>query len=280
MGSQHSRQQPKSGNSRLNGHGSYDTNSEIQFTSKQLPAGGQERARSKEAAVSRWRIPKNRKRRRIEDEDELAEPAHYTKTPMPTSIVTWQVDMLAEMAKHNPDFIHDLLNTADVESTKQRDKINTLESAIIHEREKHEEKEQLHNEKYKSLEERFAKLRIQAASALRGESEDTDIAKVSDETIVREWSELSYNIKNFVSDQFTEKPQDETGILQKIMNWPYAWPMIPIDEISGLRKSILRRGLWFMIHHHIFSKYGKNWCGNISQALAHHIAKQGNKLSQ
>ncbi|KAM0256663.1 hypothetical protein ACHAQJ_004817 [Trichoderma viride] len=233
-----------------------------------------------------------KKRRRIEDEDELALPGERNRirTSPVSEIKDWETEnwpaaIVRKQAVSDPEFIRHLLDAAgpkiwallmeqaisdpnflrgslDSGSSKAK-RVGTLESEIKKEKEIHQQKEKSYN----ILRSKFADLEIDRNSALMAN-------KAADDTIKGAWKQLDYNIKNFVSNYLTERPQNEMSILNETRCDQHAKSMTPIEETVHLRDNHLRRHLWQIIYLYIFSGSSKNWYGEIGHALAHHIGQQ------
>ncbi|KAL6828350.1 hypothetical protein V8C40DRAFT_264323 [Trichoderma camerunense] len=233
-----------------------------------LGSNDQELENSELVVIGQRPAPCTRKRNRVKDEeeDELAMPARYSRIRTSTmpGAENWEAFALSQLAQRDPQVVCDLLDSNRAEIKRQRVKIKSLEAEISQEKKSHEEQRSKLTKKMKAL-------RIQNQNFLLQNREDFGTKKASDDTIKGMWWQLSYKIKNTVSNYFTERPQDETIFVNGI---EYHIPpqSKSRDQILAIRDSIKRRQLWNAIFYHIFSGNSRYSLGNIGGPIARLLA--------
>lgn len=236
-----------------------------------LGSNDQELANARLVVISQPPAPGTRKRNRVKDEeeDELAMPARYSR--MRTSAMpgaeNWEAFALYQLAQRDPQVVCDLLDSNRAEIKRQRVKIKSLETEISREKKSHEEQRSKLTKKMKTL-------RIENQNLLLQNREDFGTKKASDDTIKSMLWQLSYKIKNIVSNYFTEWPQAETMSTNDIGFDGFAQSEL-FDQIPAVRDSIKRRQLWSAIFYHIFSGNSRYSLGNIGGPIARLIADLG-----
>lgn len=226
---------------------------------------------SGQVAISQGPNTRARKRNRVKDEeeDELASPMTYTRmcTSATPVMENWEAYALCQLAKSNPESVCHLLDGNRAEIERQRTKIKSLEAEIKQEKKSHEENRRI-------LDNRIKVLSCEMEQLLLQNTEDFGTKKASDDTIKRMWGQLSYKIKNTVSNYFTEWPQDETISINGV---EYGRPAesTSADQILAVRDSLKRRQLWGHLYCNIFAAVSRYHLGYFSAAMARLIAHLG-----
>ncbi|KAL7950825.1 hypothetical protein V8C42DRAFT_340422 [Trichoderma barbatum] len=218
-------------------------------------------------AISQHPNPKTRKRVRIDDEeDELVLPAKQTRmrTPAMPGLENWEAFTLKALAQRDPEALCALLDASRAENKRRCSQIEHLEAVIEHEKESQKEKRCSLNKEIKVLRKKM--------EALLKNPTDFGTKKASDDTIKSMWCQLSYRIKNTVSNYFTEWPQEEMIVINGVeydQHAQSAWA----DEIMHTRRSIGRRQLWNTLFRDVFSGNEEDCHGEIGGMLARLISK-------
>jgi hypothetical protein len=179
----------------------------------------QDLASSARTAATQLRTPDHRKRRRIEDGDELAMPEERIKirTSPTAETIDWELEnwpaaMMVKQATSNPDFIRYILDapgpkTCDLlmeqaisdpsylngllnAGSSKAKLVGALESEIKQEQELHQQKEKLQDERHKILWKKFKDLKIDYASILLAKT-DFDTNKAADDAIKGAWKPIT-----------------------------------------------------------------------------------------
>ncbi|KAJ4861039.1 hypothetical protein T069G_06027 [Trichoderma breve] len=252
------------------GHDASQTKIQEQNASQNYHSCGnnQQLVSSGQAAVSQGPNTRARKRNRVKDEeeDELASVTKYTKTRTSATpgVKNWKAYTLCQLAKSDPESVCDLLDGNEAEIERQRVKIKSLEAEIKQEKKSHEENRRILDNKIKAL-------TCQMGQLLAQNAEDFGTKKASDDTIKGMWWQLSYKIKNTVSNYFTERPQDETISVGGIEYHIPAKPT-PAGRILAVRDSLKRRQIWGHLYCNIFAPHSRCHLGYIGGSMARRIA--------
>ncbi|KAL7800434.1 hypothetical protein V8C43DRAFT_327237 [Trichoderma afarasin] len=218
---------------------------------------------SGQVAISQGPNTRARKRSRVKDEeeDELASPMKYTRTCTSATPVVenWEAYALCQLAKSNPESVCHLLDGNRAEIERQRIKIKSLKAEIKQEKKLNEENRRIFDNRIKAL-------TCEMAQLLQN-TEDVGTKKASDDTIKSMWWQLSYKIKNTVSNYFTEWPQDETISINGIEH-PVAAQSKSDDQVLALRDSLKRRQLWGHLFCHIFAALSHYHLRHIGGSIA------------
>lgn len=215
-------------------------------------------------AVDQHQTTKSRKRNHIKSEDELAQSAKHprTRTYSETDIENWESVMIEELSSIHPKAIRSLLNASKSTIKQQRSRMKQMEATIQRDKMTHEQKERSQNERYAALEKDFTALKAEMASILVANVEYFG-PKVSDDTIIGEWAQLGYNVRNIVSNYLTKTLKAKTTD----------------NAMLQLRDTNTRSRLWETIFFHCFGGFAECSKDEIGRILAHHIAWIGNWLS-
>lgn len=220
----------------------------------------QELVDSEQVEISQSPNLRTRKRNRGEDEeeDELALPTKYTRirTSAMPGLENWEAVTLCQLAKRDPESVCDLLDGGKAEINRQRIKIESLEAEI------------------KQDKKRIKTLNYEMEQLLLQNVEDFGTKKASDDTINSMWCQLSYKIKNTISNYSTEWPQHETSSINGI-EYDRHVQSTSSDQIPGMRDSLKRRQLWSLLFCNIFAALDRCYLGNIGGPMARLIASLG-----
>ncbi|RFU72727.1 hypothetical protein TARUN_9530 [Trichoderma arundinaceum] len=110
------------------------------------------------------------------------------------------------------------------------------------------------SQKVASLQNECKKWRIQLAQTIDEHRQDSsNYVKVPDSDIVGMWMKLAYNIRDLISQCFTEQPPDQSKILEQVMT--KLEKRVPSSSygIASLRIGILRRAIWIALIRGVFS---------------------------
>lgn len=220
----------------------------------------QQSAISEKAPIRQHKTADGRKRDHVESEDELSTgPAKFPKTREYSAaemLDNWETVLIDLSCRINPEAVRNLLDTGRSEIKQQRSRIAQLAALLKQEREVHRGIEKHQLEKYAALEEEFRAQKVQMVSILTANVEAFG-GKVSDDTIIREWKQLCYNVQNMVCRYQTNACSPGTSA----------------DRILTMHEIISRRNLWSVIYHHCFSGRMEHWYETIGQSLAHRICE-------
>ncbi|PKK48303.1 hypothetical protein CI102_8232 [Trichoderma harzianum] len=254
------------------GHNASKTKIQEKNVLQNCHSGGnnQQLVGSGQVAISQGPNTRTRKRIRVKDEeeDELASATNYTKTRTSATpgVENWKAYTLCQLAKSDPESVCDLLDAYKAEFERQRIKIKSLEAEIKQEKKSHEEEVQQekksHEENRRILGDRIKALTHDMEKLVLQNMIDFGIKKASDDTIKGMWWQLSYKIKNTVSNYFTERPQDETISVGGIEYHIPAQPT-PAGRILAVRDSLKRRQLWGHLYCNIFAPHSRCHLGYI-----------------
>ncbi|KAF3074584.1 hypothetical protein CFAM422_002916 [Trichoderma lentiforme] len=263
------------------GHNASQTKIQEQNALQNYHSGGNNQQLVGSGQVSISQGPNTRARKRIrvkdEEEDELASVTKYTRTRTSATpgVENWETYTLCQLAKSNPESVCDLLDAYKAEFQRQRIKIKSLEAEIKQEKKSHEEEVQQekksHEENRRILGDRIKTLTQDMEKLVLQNMVDFGIKKASDDTIKGMWWQLSYKIKNTVSNYFTERPQDETISVGGIEYHIPAEPT-PAGRILAVRDSLKRRQLWGSLFCNIFAAHTRCHLGYIGGSMARLIS--------
>ncbi|KKP07553.1 hypothetical protein THAR02_00349 [Trichoderma harzianum] len=197
----------------------------------------------------------------------------HFKTTTPVAITnSWLAQDKWQLAKVR---IHAPESEIEAEIERQRIKIKSLEAEIKREKKSHEkeikQEKKSHEENCRILGDRINTLHNDMEKLLLQNMVDFGIKKASDDTIKGMWWQLSYKIKNTVSNYFTERPQDETISVGGIEYHIPAKPT-PAGRILAVRDSLKRRQLWGILFCNIFAARTRCQLGYIGASMARLIA--------
>lgn len=237
---------------------------------------------SGQVAIGQGPNTRTRKRNRVKDEeeDELASPMKYTRmhTSATPGVENWQAFTLCQLAKSDPESVCDLLDGNRAIIERQRITIKSLEAKIEQEKKSYEaeikQEKKLHEENRRILDNRIKALTCEMEKLLLQNMEDFGTKKVSDDTIKSMWGQLSYKIKNTVSNYFTEWPQDETISINGI-ECTVSTQSKSDDQILAVRDSIKRRQLWGNLFFNIFGALSHYHLGHVGGSMARLITHLG-----
>lgn len=206
--------------------------------------------------ISQHQTAENRKRSHVESEDELTESENHLRTRKYsiTDAGSWKATLIEQI----PKAIRNLLDTSESDMNQQRSRIGHLEAVIQQEKENHQRREKSQNERYAALEKAFTALKAKMASILMANIQDFS-TKLSDETIIREWTQLGYNVRNIVSNYLTKPLQSGASA----------------DDVLHMRDSNARSDLWEIIYVCCFGGLAEYSDEEIGQTLARHISRIG-----
>lgn len=151
--------------------------------------------------------------------------------------------------------------------------IKLLESTLKQEQEDRLQKETAQSEDVHRLENDNKRLRTELLSALDEVKKDYGkYAKVPDSDIQEKWKQLSFNIRDTVSQCLTEQPAQQSEILKSLLN-KLNNPLPRSDyDLNTLRSHILRRTLWKLLIIGIFRAEYAIWHGDSGRTLTKFLA--------
>ncbi|KAL7909219.1 hypothetical protein GGI35DRAFT_493221 [Trichoderma velutinum] len=244
-----------------------------------LRGNDQKLVNSGQVAINQDPNPRTRKRNRAKDEeeDELALQTKYNRkqTPAMPGLENWEAFTLCKLAKSDPASVCNLLDGYRNEIERQRIRIKSLQAEIKKEKKSHEaeikQEKRSREEDRCILNNRIKTLKVDMEKLLLQNVEDFGTKKASDDTIKSMWLQISYKIKNTVSNYFTEWPQYETISINGI---EYDRPVqsTSASRIFAVRDSLKRRQLWGHLYCSIFAALRRYYLGDIGGSMARVIA--------
>lgn len=233
--------------------------------------------------VTREPVGRSNATKRSHDDHQRSHDDHQSDTPRPTKRGR-PTTVKTETKKFEKDALALVerffskahgFETIRSENEDLKRQVKFLESARKQDQKTHLQKEAAQNEENTRLKNECKRLRIQLLSALDEAKKDSGkYVKVPDSDILQKWMQLSYNVRNTVSECLTEQPARHNDIL-KFLLLEQDRPLPQFDhEYMMLRAHILRRTIWHFLMIGIFGGEYAIWHGNSGRTLTKFLAVQ------
>ncbi|KAL7927676.1 hypothetical protein ACQKWADRAFT_325164 [Trichoderma austrokoningii] len=128
------------------------------------------------------------------------------------------------------------------------------------------------------LESECSKLRRYLEAAIDAAKQDPGKhTKVSDSDITTKWGQLSFNIRNLVSQCLIRRPINECDEIERLLKRMKRLLPLSYCDVVSLRVAVLRRTIWFTIILSVFSGTRPVWYGEADQTLTQIVPMEGRR---